>query len=75
MDELSTLSSEERVKRYRELASRARRDAANATGTTRGSYLALAAQWDTLAAYTQSLGAYTHIEAEFRSGSLGPVNR
>lgn len=50
MPEFSHLPPKERVKRYRELALDARREAANSKGAARQSYLIIAEQWEKLAA-------------------------
>jgi hypothetical protein len=44
------LAPRERLKKYRQLAAIARKDAAEANAGERESYLRLAEQWDTLAA-------------------------
>ncbi len=48
MDDISHLPAKERAKRYRQLATDARREAADSTDGVRESYLIIAAQFDHL---------------------------
>ena len=50
MDDISHLPAKERAKRYRQLATDARREAADTTDGVRESYLIIAAQFDHLLA-------------------------
>jgi len=55
LSDISKLSSAEKAKRYRQLAERARRNAASGPNHLKDAYLRIARQWDDLAAITETL--------------------